>query len=382
MSDIDEKYAEHVELLGDPVGPEKENPDGVGKHRVYANGRIYWHPDTGAWEVHGAILTRWLEKGGPSSPLGCPKRRQVPLHRRLAQVRHRGGAVLTGSLRFGRVPAPTKTLALAAGSLLLAFVAACSGVPRAPDHGEAKRCQLAAKPETIAVESPIPGELHLVYELADGPWLWAPAPEDDELRRYREALRSRVPDGLRPRDLLERQRRILSRAGSERAGREASNATLLLDGRAGKIAPASCLEVLLFRVQARRFAMIAHPTEFGAFILRRGDRLRVYLSGADRVGGKLRGAVTDRVKADVAAGFEPIAHLHNHPFLFDRVVGDRMWTRPESIDDIGGALAPSTVDVQLYRRLRESLKLRAAWITNGLDTVRIPAAGFERFSAK
>ena len=76
-----------------------------------------------------------------------------------------------------------------------------------------------------------------------------------------------------------------------------------------------------------------------------------------------------------------IAHLHNHTFMFDRVPGDRMWTTPETVNDVGGALAPSTTDVQFYRSARETVGLRGAWVTNGLDTAKFGAADFDRLVA-
>jgi hypothetical protein len=103
--------------------------------------------------------------------------------------------------------------------------------------------------------------------------------------------------------------------------RESENTRLALDGKAGEPQSASCLEWRLFQRQAHRYPMLEHPTEFGAYILRGHGRLRVYVSGGDSVGGKLRHEVRDRVVADVANGFEPVAHLHNHPFMFDRKPG-------------------------------------------------------------
>jgi hypothetical protein len=128
--------------------------------------------------------------------------------------------------------------------------------------------------------------------------------------------------------------------------------------------------------------MLEHPTEFGAYVLRGQGRVRVYLSGADRVGLKLRREVTERVEADVARGFAPVAHLHNHNFMFDRKPGDRLWTTEETVDDVGGALAPSLTDVNAYRQMREGFGLRGAWVTNGLDSVRYTAEDFDRLSAR
>jgi uncharacterized protein with LGFP repeats len=39
---------------------------------TFQGGRIYSSPRTGAREVHGAILRRYLQEGGPVSALGLP----------------------------------------------------------------------------------------------------------------------------------------------------------------------------------------------------------------------------------------------------------------------------------------------------------------------
>lgn len=76
MTAIDDK---HVQLggvngfLGAPEGSEKSCPDGVGRYRHYAHGSIYWHPLTGAHEVHGLIRSKWAKLGWERSPLGYPK---------------------------------------------------------------------------------------------------------------------------------------------------------------------------------------------------------------------------------------------------------------------------------------------------------------------
>jgi hypothetical protein len=240
---------------------------------------------------------------------------------------------------------------------------------------------LGAPLEHISVNEPRPGELHLVYELEDTPELWEPLPDDELVASYRARVTARLNGNVLPRDLLVRQRAIMEAIGTERARGDAENARLLLEGRAGTIAPAICLESLLFREQARRYPMLDHPSEFGAFILRGKGRVRVYFSSLETVGGKIRREVNDRVRVDGASGFEVIAHLHNHTFMFDRVPGDRMWTIPETVADVGGALAPSTTDVHFYRNMRESLGLRGAWVTNGLDTARFGASDFDRLIA-
>ena len=51
-----------------------------GFYRSFEHGRVYWHPDTGARAVHGAVLDSYLERGGPGKDpvsgrreLGFPK---------------------------------------------------------------------------------------------------------------------------------------------------------------------------------------------------------------------------------------------------------------------------------------------------------------------
>ncbi|MBV2360044.1 hypothetical protein KUH32_09680 [Thalassococcus sp. CAU 1522] len=76
MSEIDTKYAAlggASGFLGAPEGPEKSTPDKVGRFRHYKHGSIYWHPLTGAHEVHGLIRAKWAKLGWEKSFLGYPK---------------------------------------------------------------------------------------------------------------------------------------------------------------------------------------------------------------------------------------------------------------------------------------------------------------------
>jgi hypothetical protein len=267
--------------------------------------------------------------------------------------------------------------------MLISFMAeACIAPSTGVASREAPACGLDTQPEIIPVPEPIEGELNEVFDVPDSPEWWAAAPMDSERGQYRAALMSRLEGeaGLQPRVLLERQREVHSVLPGDRA-REAENIDALLQGKAGTLGPASCLEWRLFQRQAHRFPMIERPTELSAYVLRGHGRIHVYFSGADRVGGKLRGEVTDRVAADVARGFAPVAHLHNHPFMFDRKPGDRNWTQEDTVKDVGGALAPSLTDVQAYRSLRESFGLQGAWVTNGLDSARYTSEDFDRLSA-
>ena len=73
---IDTKYTSlggATGFLGTPITGETTCPDGVGKFRHFQNGSIYWHPSSGAFEVHGLIRAKWAKLGWERSFLGYPK---------------------------------------------------------------------------------------------------------------------------------------------------------------------------------------------------------------------------------------------------------------------------------------------------------------------
>lgn len=70
-------------VLGYPATDELKTPDGKGRYNHFlrvdlinalgsAEGSIYWHPDVGAFEVHGAIRNRWKAHGWEKGLLGYP----------------------------------------------------------------------------------------------------------------------------------------------------------------------------------------------------------------------------------------------------------------------------------------------------------------------
>jgi uncharacterized protein with LGFP repeats len=81
MSAIDDKYAAlggPSGFLGAPVHEERPTMDGVGRHRWFQGGAIYWHPQTGAHEIHGAILAKWEELDFEVGFLGYPLTDETP----------------------------------------------------------------------------------------------------------------------------------------------------------------------------------------------------------------------------------------------------------------------------------------------------------------
>ncbi len=59
-------------LLGYPITGEVRTPDGAGFYQHFQRGSIYWHPQTGAHEVHGQIRDYWEGQGWERGPLGYP----------------------------------------------------------------------------------------------------------------------------------------------------------------------------------------------------------------------------------------------------------------------------------------------------------------------
>jgi LGFP repeat len=65
-------------FLGAPTTVETVVPDGVGRFRNFQEGTIYWSPNTGAHEMHGAIRELWVSMGWERSFLGYPVTDELP----------------------------------------------------------------------------------------------------------------------------------------------------------------------------------------------------------------------------------------------------------------------------------------------------------------
>ncbi|GAA1726283.1 hypothetical protein G6030_00850 [Dietzia sp. E1] len=60
-------------FLGPPTSDELTNADGIGKRTSFqGDATIYWHPDTDAHPVGGAIGSKWAQFGYDPGPLGYP----------------------------------------------------------------------------------------------------------------------------------------------------------------------------------------------------------------------------------------------------------------------------------------------------------------------
>lgn len=66
-------------FLGAPLTDETATPDGVGRYNHFQGGSIYWTPQTRAHEVHGAIREKWASLGWERSRLGYPLTDEEPM---------------------------------------------------------------------------------------------------------------------------------------------------------------------------------------------------------------------------------------------------------------------------------------------------------------
>ena len=62
--------------LGFPISSEESVTGGV--RQRFERGHIYWGPTSGAYTVHGGVLTAYLGAGGPDSRLGLPTSSEIP----------------------------------------------------------------------------------------------------------------------------------------------------------------------------------------------------------------------------------------------------------------------------------------------------------------
>ncbi|MDQ1650152.1 MAG: hypothetical protein QOG60_2209 [Frankiaceae bacterium] len=82
MSAISDKYQQlggASGFLGQPTGSEKPTPDGRGRYHHYQHGSIYWTNTSGAHEVHGAIRDLWSSQLWERGLLGYPLTDETPV---------------------------------------------------------------------------------------------------------------------------------------------------------------------------------------------------------------------------------------------------------------------------------------------------------------
>ena len=144
---------------------------------------------------------------------------------------------------------------------------------------------------------------------------------------------------------------------------------LMLSGQGGDVHPIACLESVPYREYLKVIDLAKFPQEFDAMVYKKdgsvkilGDFYKMDAPAGEPTGvGDSKAKVTERQKL-VSAGWTLYAHIHDHTFVFGG-------------DDIGGEVAPSDPDVELYK----TMKPQFAVITNGIDTVWMTQAQVSKF---
>lgn len=75
-------------FLGYPLTNEMTCPDGIGRYNHFQGGSIYWSPSTGAWEVHGLIREQWKALGWERSVLGYPTSDELAVFGGTGRISH------------------------------------------------------------------------------------------------------------------------------------------------------------------------------------------------------------------------------------------------------------------------------------------------------
>lgn len=240
-------------------------------------------------------------------------------------------------------------------SLAAAF--ACCLVAALPARAE-QACAFENEP-VVLVEEGAPHEagsrLLQVWDVPDDPAFWLQTvPESEAYRSFRDEVEER---GIETDPV-----RLLERSPTD-------NNRLVVRNAGDWIAPAGCLEMLLYGYQHARMNTFTDPTEFGGIVLRSpgADRLRIYYITVNQDGLGNMDAIVRHVLEDRRKGWDVLVALHTHVFHPGQ---------PE----LDGILAPSEPDADFHIRLHEVSGLQEAWITNGLHTVRMPASSFGDFT--
>src|SRR5262245_49425731 len=97
MSAIDDKYAAlggGSGFLGQPTTSEQDFPDRSARYRHFQGGSIVWSPQTGAYEVHGAIRDKYATLGWARGLLGYPLTDESTTPDRIGRYNHfQGGSI-------------------------------------------------------------------------------------------------------------------------------------------------------------------------------------------------------------------------------------------------------------------------------------------------
>lgn len=264
---------------------------------------------------------------------------------------------------------PLWSLILLLGAAPVAVNAAVCGVKQVP------------RPiEILATES------HYVWDLEENPRLWrskGDSATETTLHEFRLWVDQFAPTNKL--ELLKLQRQAAFESGMSRMVRRHD---LLLRGTVGSISPASCLEKYIFGMHLQKFSPSVFPAEFSAFVFRSKKKagwLRIYFSFGDGrtfestpewdqrfrdtmlTSPPQNPRVLTRIYKDMAKlkAWDFKVLIHSHPFMIN-------FPQPH----VGGTVLPSDEDIKGWVYLSKNLKMKSAWITNGLDSIRVESNQF------
>lgn len=233
---------------------------------------------------------------------------------------------------------------------------AIAGCQTAPKAGSLSTCTLSAP--TILDQSGDPhsadGRLLQVWDVANDPVLWSSAdPVSGAYADFRTKL-ARNGEITDPRKLL--------------AGNPTPNNELVAANAASWIRPTGCFEKLMVGLQHERRDIFVAPTEFANIVLRSADgtRFRIYFFTINQDGIGRMSPLTEPAMADHAKGWTVVLTMHTHAF------------HPGNAQ-LNGIVSPSVPDAAFNYNFAQEAGMAEAWITNGVNTVRIPASEYGRF---
>ncbi|MBS1971773.1 MAG: hypothetical protein JSU04_15785 [Bdellovibrionales bacterium] len=187
------------------------------------------------------------------------------------------------------------------------------------------------------------------------------------LIEFRKEVRARIDTD--PVVLLKKQKEVFANAGAKdylpRFDRVLSQ----------KLFTVSFLEEMLLDLHSEILGkpLFGSYSEFGASVLIGPDRemVVIFLSNPSEAMVPANTVREEWLKKYLARGYHFKIHIHNHPFNF---------SNPQ---DIGGTPIPSGFelwgDAGAYRSEKQRFLLENAWITNGFNTLRIPAVDFDKY---
>ena len=231
------------------------------------------------------------------------------------------------------------------------------------------RCAFPARPDTVRNDG---GAVLLLWQFEDDPVYSRPVlPPDSAYLAYRAVIRAEGADLPWP---VADPPTPGSEAEAELWRSENVNAELARTGRAGSLAPITCLAALLFAHQNARVSQLVRPTEFLASVLvfeAEGEqRVAVVFGAGDAMYPPKSVYGFDLVDDFVSRGWRYAYALHNHTTQRN---GDRLAL---------GTPALSTSDVQLTRSRVASAGLESARVTNGFYTYRASAEDLGRLRSR